>query len=199
MRPLAEVPAKSVFFALLLTAFAHFALAQGRWQKFSAPDGDFAVEFPTTPQRSSVPEEQGGSTVEVYEATAGKHSYGVAYLDARQPVDGTSPASVKSLADGCGLSARSLGRKLLRVRRLPGGIVECLTTGPSGNDLYPTDNRMERNFVRGRRYYTLSVISWAAGGVDAASASRFFSSFKLSSAMSATPTIGPRPQQASPP
>jgi hypothetical protein len=198
MRPLAEVHTGRLFFALLLlTAFAQPAAAQGRWQKFSAPDRDFAVEFPAAPQHSSIPGDQGGGPIEVYNAISGKHSYGVVYQDAPQPVDGTGPASVKALADGCGLSAQSQGRKLLRVRRLPGGIVECLSTGPSGNDLYPTDSRLERNFVRGRRYYTLSVISWAAGGVDAGSAARFFSSFKLSAALPATPAAGGLRQQQS--
>lgn len=186
-----------VLVLLLLTALAQGVAAQGRWQKFSSPDGDFTVEFPAAPQHSSVPGDQGGS-VEVYNAISGKHSYGVVYQDVVQPVDGTSPASLKALADGCGISARSLGRKLLRVRRLPGGMVECLSTGPSGNDLYPTDSRLERIFVRGRRNYTLSVISWAGGGVDAASAMRFFSSFKLSPTRSAASASGPRLQQTSP-
>lgn len=197
MRPFAEVPARHLFFALLLTAFAHPVFAQGRWQKFSAPDGDFAVEFPTAPQHSSLPSDQGGGPVEVYEAFLGKHSYGVAYLDAPQPVEGTGPASVKALADGCRLAAQSQGRKLLRVRQFPGGVIECLSNGPSGNNLSPTDSRLERNFVRGRRYYTLSVTSWATGGVDAASAARFFSSFKLSPARSALSADILRPQQAS--
>jgi hypothetical protein len=196
MKPLAEVPTGRLFFALLLlTAFAHSALAQGRWQKFSAPDGDFAVEFPVAPQHSTITD-QGGGPIEVYNVISGQHSYGVVYQDTPLPVDGTSPASVRALADGCGISARSLGRKLLRVRRLPGGMVECLSTGPSGNDLYPTDSRLERIFVRGRRNYTLSVISWAAGGVDTASAMRFFSSFKLSPARSSASAGGPRPQQS---
>lgn len=199
MKPLAELPTRYLLFTLLLlTAFARPVFAQGRWQKFSSPDGDFAVEFPAAPQHSSMPGEQGGDPIEVYNAISGKHSYGVVYQDVPQPVDGTSPASVKALADGCGISARSQGRKLLRVRRLPSGMVECLSTGPSGNNLYPTDSRLERNFVRGRRYYTLSVISWAPGGVDAASAAHFFSSFKLSPARSVASTGGLRSQQSPP-
>jgi hypothetical protein len=199
MKPLAEVQTKYLLFTLLLlTAFAHPVFAQGRWQKFSAPDGDFAVEFPAAPQHSSMPSDQGGGPIEVYNSISGKNSFGVIYQDAPQPVDGTSPASVRALAEGCGISARSLGRKLLRVRRLPGGMVECLSTGPSGNNLYPTDSRLERIFVRGHRNYTLSVISWAAGGVDTASAARFFSSFKLSSARSVASAGVLRSQQALP-
>jgi hypothetical protein len=197
MKPLAEKPTKCFLFTLLLLmAIAQVTAAQERWQRFSAPDGDFAIEFPATPQHSSVPSNQEGSSVEVYSVISGRHSYGVVYQDAPQPVDGTSKASLKALADGCRLSAQSLGRKLLRVRQLPGGIVECLSTGPSENDLYPTDRRLERNFVRGRRYYTLSIISWAPSGVDRASGARFFSSFKL--ARVTTSADGPRSQQASP-
>jgi hypothetical protein len=199
MSPLAEKSTRCLLLALLLlTAVAQGAAAQGRWQKFSAPDGDFAVEFPAVPQHSSVPSNWEGSPVEVYSATVDKHSYRVAYQDAPQPVDAMSPASLKALADSCKLSARSTSHKLLRVRQLPGGIVECLSIGPSGNDSYPADRRLERNFVRGRRYYVLAIISWAPGGVDRVSAARFFSSFKLSPAQVTTSAGDPRSQQTLP-
>jgi hypothetical protein len=191
-------PARFLFSLILLMTFAQVAAPQRRWQRYTSPDGDFTVELPTLPQHSSVPNKQEGSPIEVYSAIAGKYSYGVVYQDEPQPVDETSRASLKALADGCRLSAQSSGRKLLRVRQLPGGVIECLSTGPSGNDLYPTDTRLERNFVRGARYYTLSVISWAPSGIDNASAARFFSSFKL--AQNSTPTAASdRVQQILPP
>jgi hypothetical protein len=199
MNHLAEKPTRCLLFVpLLLMAVAQGAAAQGRWQKFSAPDGDFAVEFPAVPQHSSVPGNWEGGPVEVYSATVDKHSYRVAYQDAPQPVDAMSRASVKALADSCRLSARSTSRKLLRVRQLSGGIVECLSTGPSGNDSYPTDLRLERNFVRGPRYYILAIISWEPGGVDGASAGHFFSSFRLSPAQVMTSAVVPHSQQSLP-
>ena len=196
MNHLAGKPTSCLLFVpLLLTAVAQGAAAQGRWQKFSPPDGDFVVEFPSPPQHSSVPGNWEGGPVEVYSATVGKQSYRVAYQDAPRPVNAMSRASLKALADNCRLSARSTSRKLLRVRRLPGGVVECLSTGPSGNDSYPTDLRLDRNFVRGRRYYVLAIISWEPGGVDGASAARFFSSFKLSPTRVTTSAVVPHSQQ----
>jgi len=144
-----------------------------------------------------VPNKQEGSPIEVYSSIDGRYSYGVVYQDAPQPVDETSRASLKALADGCRLSAQTSNRKLLRVRQLPGGVVECLSTGPSGNDLYPTDIRLERNFVRGARYYTLSVISWAEDGIHKASSARFFSSFRLAQRPAPIVSAG-RAQQALP-
>ncbi len=193
-----RIAARFWFSLILLMTFAQVAAPQGRWQRFTSPDGDFTVEFPTMPEHSSVPNKQEGSPIEVYSAIAGMYSYGVVYQDAPQPIDETSRASLKALADGCRLNAQSSGRKLLRVRQLPGGVVECLSTGPSGNDFYPTDTRLERNFVRGARYYTLSVFSWAPGGIDKASATYFFSSFRL--VHGSTPTVsGRRVQQRHPP
>lgn len=189
-----RIHGRFLFSLILLMIFAQVAAPQGRWQRFTSPDGDFTVEVPTLPQHSSVPNKQEGSSIEIYSAIAGRYSYGVVYQDAPQPVDETSRASLKALANGCRLSAQSSGRKLLRVRQYPGGVVECLSTGPSGNDLYPTDTRLERNFVRGARYYTLSVISWAPSGIDKASAARFFSSFKLAPS-SAPISAGGRAQQ----
>jgi hypothetical protein len=83
MNHLAGKPTRCLLFVpLLLMAVAQGAAAQGRWQKFSAPDGDFAVEFPAVPQHSSVPSSWEGGPVEVYSATVDKHSYRVAYQDA---------------------------------------------------------------------------------------------------------------------
>jgi hypothetical protein len=167
-------------FALIILAIsAQISVAQMRWQKFSAPDGDFTIDFPTAPRHSSVPNNLEGSPIEGYSVITGRQSYGVVYQDAPQPVNAMSRESRRALAEGCRLSAQSTKRQLLRVRQLPGAVVECLSKGPSGNALYPTDHRLERHFVRGRRYYTLSAISWTAGGVDRASAKRFFSSFRL--------------------
>jgi hypothetical protein len=180
MRRLIEEPIKLCLSALIvLMISAQISAAQVRWQRFSAPDGDFTVEFPGAPEHSSVANNLEGSPIEVYSVITGKYSFGVVYQDAPQPVDGTSRESLRALAEGCRLSAQSPGRKLLRVRQLPGGVIECLSAGPSGNTIYPTDQRLERNFVRGRRYYTLSVYSWAAAGVNRAKAARFFSSFRL--------------------
>jgi hypothetical protein len=182
-----RIPRRFLLSLILIVALAHVAASQMRWQRFTSPDSDFTVEFPTLPQHSSVPNKQVGSPIEIYSAIAGRYSYGVVYQDAPQAVDETSRASLKALADGCRLGAQSSGRQLLRVRQFPGGVVECLSTGPSGNDLYPTDTRLERNFVKGARYYTLSVISWAPSGIDKTSAARFFSSFKL--AQSSAPIV----------
>lgn len=188
MNRLAVVLVRRVWLVLIFLLSLDQAVAQTRWQRFTAPDGAFTVSFPASPQHFRVPNEQEGSPIEGYSVITGKYSYGVVYQDAPRPVDETSRSSMKALADGCKLSAQSSpGRRLLRVRELPGGIVECLSSGPSGNDVHPTDRRLERNFVRGRRYYTLSVISWAPGGIDGASALRFFSSFKLLPIQSSAP------------
>jgi hypothetical protein len=184
---------------ILLMIFVQVAASQRRWQRVTPPDGDFTIEFPTAPQHSSVSNKQEGSPIEIYSAIAGKYSYGVVYQDAPQPVDETSRASLKALADGCRFSAQSSGRKLLRVRQLPVGVVECLSTGPSGNNLYPTDTRLERNFVRGARYYTLSVISWAPGGINKVSSARFFSSFRMAQSSTPIAAASARVQQRLPP
>jgi hypothetical protein len=142
-----------------------------------------------------MPNDFEGSPIEVfYSEMTGKQSLNVGYHDAPRPVDGTSRGSLGALADGCRLTAQETGRKLLRVRQLPGGVVECFSTGPSAIDLYPTDHRLERTFVRGRRYYTLSVISWT-GKIDMASAARFFSSFRLTpvQGMAASSRVRVRP------
>jgi hypothetical protein len=194
-----KIPGRFLFSLILLMIFAQVAASQNWWQRFTSPDGDFTVEFPTPPQHSSMPNKQEGSPIEIYSAIAGRYSYGVVYQDAPQPVDEMSRASLKALADGCKLSVQSSGRKLLRVRQLHGGVIECLSTGPSGNYLYPTDTRLERNFVRGARYYTLSVISWAEGGIDKTSSARFFSSFRLAQSSTPTAAAGNRVQQILPP
>jgi hypothetical protein len=174
--------ARCLFALVLLAACAQVSVAQGRWQKFSGPDQDFTVEFPSAPIHTSHPNNLEGSPIEDYTIISGDHSFGITYQDAPEPVDGTSRESLRALAEGCRLDANSTGRKLLRVRRLPGGVVECFSSGPSGNSVHRTDQRLERNFVRGRRYYTLSVISWAKAGVNRAAAARFFSSFRLTTA-----------------
>jgi hypothetical protein len=140
-----------------------------------------------------------GSPIEVfYSEMMGKQSLNVAYHDAPRPVDGMSRQSLKALADGCRLSTQETKHKLLRVRQLPGGVVECFSTGPSVIDLHPTDHKLERTFVRGRRYYTLSVISWT-GKIDMASAARFFSSFRLTPTRGVATTGSGRRQSRLPP
>ncbi len=173
--------------------------AKVRWHKFFAPDGDFTVEFPTAPQHSTMPNDFEGSPIEVFfSEMTGKQSLNVAYHDAPRFVDGTSRESLKALADGCRLSTQETRHKLLRLRQLPGGIIECFSTGSSVVDLYPTDHRLERTFVRGRRYYALSVISWT-GKINMASAARFFSSFKLTPARGKATGRGIRVQPRLPP
>ncbi len=184
---------------IILMSLAQVSAAQARWHKFSAPDGDFTVEFPTPPQHSILPNDYEGSPVEVfYSEITGKHSFNVGYHDAPRPADGTSRESVKALVEGCRLSTQETRHKLLRVRQLPGGVVECFSTGPSVVDLYPTDHRLERTFVRGRRYYAVSVISWT-GKIDTAMAARFFSSFRLTPTRGVSTTGGGRVQSRLPP
>lgn len=170
---------RCLFALILLVTSAQISAAQVRWQKFSGPDGDFTAEFPGTPEHASTPNNLEGSPIEVYSVISEDHSFGVVYHDVPEPVEGRSRKSLAALAEGCRLSAKSAGHKLLRVRQLSGGVVECLSSGPSGNNIYLTDHRLERHFVRGRRYYTLSVYSWAAAGVNRAKAARFFSAFRL--------------------
>lgn len=184
---------------IILTIFVQVSAAQVRWHKFSAPDGDFTVEFPTPPQHSTMPNDFEGSPIEVfYSEMTGKQSLNVAYHDAPQLVDGMSRESLKALVEGCRLSTQETRHKLLRVRQLLGGVVECFSTGPSVVDLYPTDHRLERSFVRGRRYYVLSVISWT-GKIDTAMAARFFSSFRLTPTRGVSTTGGGRVQSRQPP
>ena len=184
---------------IILMSLAQVSAAQARWHKFSAPDGDFTVEFPTTPQHATMDNDFEGSPIEVfYSEMTGKQSLNVAYHDAPRFVDGTSRESLKALVEGCRLSTQETRHKLLRVRQLPGGVVECFSTGPSVVDLYPTDHRLERSFVRGRRYYVLSVISWT-GKIDTAMAARFFSSFRLTPAQGGVTTGGGRVQSRLPP
>jgi hypothetical protein len=200
MRCLAEELIGRSFCALIiLTSLTQVSAAQARWHKFSAPDGDFTVEFPTPPQHSILPNDYEGSPVEVFfSEMTGKHSFNVGYHDAPRPADGTSRESLKALVEGCRLSTQETRHKLLRVRQLPGGVVECFSTGPSVVDLYPTDHRLERTFVRGRRYYAVSVISWT-GKIDWAMAARFFSSFRLTPARGVATTGGGRVQSRLPP
>jgi hypothetical protein len=179
-----ELTVRYLFAVVLLAVCAQVSVAQGRWLKFSGPDGDFTVEFPAAPEHSTIPTgSEGEGDLELYAAAIGGQVLSIGYHDGPLQMNVTSRQSLNALAEGCRLYARAGGRKLVRVRALP-GVVECLSTGRSLNPRYKTDRRLERTLVRGRRYYTLSVTSWT-DSIDMTSAARFFSSFRL------TPAQGP--------
>jgi hypothetical protein len=191
MKRLAAPPLGLCLLALILLAtWAQATPAQTRWQQFSGPDDDFTIDFPAPPEHSIIPTgSEGEGDVEFYAAAIGGQVLSIGYHDGAPQMNVTSRQSLNALAEGCRLYARAGGRKLLRLRALPGGVIECMSTGRSLDPRYKTDRRLERTLVRGRRYYTLSVTSWTEA-IDMASATRFFSSFRLTSPLGPAAATG---------
>lgn len=183
-----------LFFITLVPGFK----AQGAWITFTGPDGDFTISFPGAPERETKITPQKpftGQKVELLVYKNNKHSFIADYKDIPPRagmlnvetilteyerglfVDGWLVAGRTSLTDG--------GFQYEAVMNLPGGNVSER----------PQARMRSRVYFRGRRMYTLSVMSADVGDFTP-DAPRFFSSLRFLKSPLAPPA--PRRQALTP-
>jgi hypothetical protein len=170
-----------ILFLLLLTIFTPELMAQETWSAFTGPDGDFTISFPGAPERETKITPQKpftGQKIELFAYKNGGCSFIASYKDLPSRAGAMDEEIILTeyerglLVDGWLVAGRT---------SLPSGgfQYEAVMNLPGGNVAERPQARMRsRVYFRGRRMYTLSVMS-----IDAEEftpdAPRFFSSLRF--------------------
>jgi hypothetical protein len=166
---------------LSLTIFVPELRALETWSDFTGPDGDFTISFPGAPERETKPTPQKpftGQAVELFLYKNGGSSFIASYKDLPSRAGTVNEETILTeyerglFVDGWLLAGRTT--------LMDGGFqYEAVMNLPGGNVSERQQARMRsRVFFRGRRMYTLSVMSADAGDFTP-DATRFFSSLRF--------------------
>ncbi len=147
------------------------------WQTFRSPDGDFSIEFPSTPLNRSNLSPPRGDPYYQYVATFGENQVGVVYRD-RLNISARDDLSreVREEANNYIRNARNDGWRFLSRRELPGEAAEFELEGRLNN--VPVRS-LVRVYVTNRRVYFVSSSTQNLTGPNASILPRFFNSFRL--------------------
>lgn len=170
-----------ILFLLLLTILTPELRAQETWNTFTGPDGDFTVSFPRAPTREMKTTPQKpftGQKVELFVYKNGGYSFIASYKDLPFRAGAVNEATILTeyerglFVDGWLVIGRT---------PLSDGVFqyEAVMNLPGGKITERPQARMQsRVYFRGRRMYTLSIMSMDAEKFTP-DAARFFSSLRF--------------------
>lgn len=151
-----------------------------RWYTFKGPDGDFTLDFPSSPQRD--PDTQGPVTIiRGYSLTTKDGTrFGINFQDiggdTRSRDDNEFAPEFEEQSTA---AARSLGRRVVHVHRLAKNVVEFeyrMTVEETKAEI----SYLERSIVRRGRVYSVSCGTVVDGReIDRSACRRFFSSLRF--------------------
>jgi hypothetical protein len=147
------------------------------WQTFRSPDGDFSIEFPSTPLNESNPNPRNGNPYYYYYASFGENHISILSRD-RLNISSENDLSsaVREEANNYIRDWRRDGWRFLSRKELPGGAVEFELEGTMTG--FPVRS-LVRIYVTNRRVYILRGNIQNLKGANASIMPRFFNSFTL--------------------
>jgi len=147
------------------------------WQTFRSPDGDFSIDFPSTPNNESNPSPRNGNPYYYYVASFGENYVSILYRD-RLNISSRDDLSavVREEANRYLRDARQEGWRFLSRREIPGGAAEFEMEGTITD--FPVRS-LVRIYVTNRRVYILRANTQNLTGANTGIVPRFFNSFRL--------------------
>lgn len=159
-----QITARTLFLALLLVSLALAACGEKEWQRFSSPQGDFAVLFPGEPRQEKRTAQSRGLSLEVYivgfEDSASY--YGVVCTeypdDQALPTKAAAEKTIKAVLEGTvkGMQAEILSRKAVSLEGHPGR--EVTFRIPEGKRMPQGTGRI-RVYLVGRWVYQVLTLT----------------------------------------